>query len=87
MAAHNYYFNKNNGGGIKWTTENFLKVLENSVGSAFGDNTNELILGDRVLFKAENKLVNSPQSTFDFYDECNEEFDLGKMKDSKFFID
>jgi hypothetical protein len=52
MAAHNYYF-KRGKSNISWNTEMFIKVLENSTGSAKTENTCELVLGDRILM--ENK--------------------------------
>lgn len=49
MAAHHYYFLQNKP-GVEWNTDNFVKVLANSQGSAKNENTSELILGDRFLF-------------------------------------
>ena len=49
MAAHNYYHERNSNDGLPWNTESFAKVLQNSVGSAEGDDTCELRLGDRVV--------------------------------------
>jgi len=50
MAAHDYY-HKQSKYGIPWSTESFVKVLENSMGSAKDDNTCELVLGDRHLME------------------------------------
>lgn len=52
LAAHHYYYQKNEE-GFEWNTQNFLKVLENSIGSASTEETCELSLGDRYLM--ENK--------------------------------
>jgi len=79
MAAHNYYYNRT-GKGIPWTNENFIKVLENSEGSAKGDNTSELVLGDRFLLEQASKA--DAQKTFPFFDECNRGFDLDKFMDT-----
>jgi len=54
MAAHDYYFKKS-GNGIAWTTDNFIKILENSTGSAMEESTSELILGDRHLIRSIKK--------------------------------
>jgi SpoVK/Ycf46/Vps4 family AAA+-type ATPase len=51
MAAHRYYYNKHGeGAGIPWTSESFIKVLENSEGSVKGASTGELKLGDRDFY-------------------------------------
>lgn len=81
MAAHDYYFKKD-GAGIAWTTDNFLKVLENSVGSAKTESTAELKLGDRYLFVSQEEDVEDSQQHFEFlkdYDpKCNLESFLNK---------
>jgi len=59
MGAHDYYFKKD-GKGIAWTTENFLKVLENSEGSAQTESTSELKLGDRHLFGPQEETEAKP---------------------------
>jgi SpoVK/Ycf46/Vps4 family AAA+-type ATPase len=83
MAAHNYYYNRT-GEGIPWTTDNFVKVLENSEGSAKGENTSELVLGDRFLLEQTAK--EDLQKTFTFFEECNTGFNLEKFMDtSKLF--
>lgn len=52
MAAYRYYFDKyGDERGIPWTTEAFVKVLENSEGSVKGTSTGELKLGDRDYYK------------------------------------
>jgi hypothetical protein len=54
MASHRYYYNRyGDERGIPWTTESFVKVLENSEGSIKGDSTGELKLGDRDFYKDE----------------------------------
>ena len=53
MAAHDYFF-KRTGEGIEWTSENFLRVLENSQGSIRDSGTGELILGDRQVLAGED---------------------------------
>ncbi len=52
MAAHNYYHAKYQK-GIPWTSEMFIKVLENSTGSTKDDNTCELVLGDRIVLSEQ----------------------------------
>jgi len=56
MAAYDYYFHRDKG-GFAWKTDTFVKVLENSTGSARKDGTAELILGDRSLLEAEAKVI------------------------------
>jgi SpoVK/Ycf46/Vps4 family AAA+-type ATPase len=54
MASHRYYYNRyGDERGIPWTTESFVKVLENSEGSIKGDSTGELKLGYRDFYKDE----------------------------------
>ena len=62
MAAHDYYANKT-GSGLTWSTDNFVKVLENSMGSARDNSTAELSLGDRFI---NNKPQDNIQLSFDF---------------------
>ena len=84
MAAHNYYF-KQNKLGIAWNTDNFVKVLENSEGSAKSDNTNELTLGDRYLFDNPTTSVKSDlQQTFDFIKDQDPQFDVERIKRQSF---
>jgi len=63
MAAYNYYFHRDDPESLEWTTENFVKVLENSQGSMRNDGTTgELVLGDReVLLRiiAEKKGISN----------------------------
>ena len=82
MASHLYYFKKD-GSGIQWTTDNFVKVLENSTGSAKDENTNELILGDRCLMEGEKE--KDPQTMFPFFDKINPEFDIHEFTKGDFF--
>jgi SpoVK/Ycf46/Vps4 family AAA+-type ATPase len=84
MAAHNYYFNKNKQ-GIPWTTEMFIKVLENSTGSTKGEDTSELVLGDRFIADKEDKKAEDPQIEFGFAKEYTAKFDLDKFVDVNFF--
>jgi SpoVK/Ycf46/Vps4 family AAA+-type ATPase len=72
MAAHDYYCKKNKM-GIPWCTESFIKVLENSEGSMKGNDTSELILGDRFLLEVEKNA--NPQTCFDFYKDSIKKFD------------
>ncbi|MFA5312530.1 MAG: ATP-binding protein [Methanomassiliicoccales archaeon] len=82
MAAHDYYYKKE-GNGIPWTTESFIKVLENSIGSAKGTHTNELILGDRQ-FGPSTEIDNS-QLTFGFSKVFDQGFDPVTFKRVDFF--
>ena len=79
MAAHDYYYKKG-GTGIPWNTENFIKVLEHSVGSARTENTAELVLGDRYFLKGEQEQEEeeNPQDSFDFADGCQTKSNLEK---------
>jgi len=54
MAAHDYYY-RHKKEGIEWTTDNFVRVLEKSIGSAKNASTSELVLGDRFLFDKHNE--------------------------------
>jgi hypothetical protein len=83
MAAHDYYYKKNKK-GIPWTTDNFVKVLEHSVGSTHDEDTSELILGDRFLLE-EHKEEVDPQLNFAFLKDYTNEFDLEEFKDVSFF--
>ncbi len=67
MAAYNYYFHRGEPESLEWTTDNFVKVLENSQGSMKDDGTTgELVLGDReVLIMGKNHNYN-PQKELDF---------------------
>lgn len=76
MSAHQYYFKKTKK-GIPWNTEMFIKVLENSYGSNKGENTSELVLGDRFVLEDNKK--EDPQQSFLFFDDCNNSFDLKKF--------
>jgi len=51
MAVHKYYLSRGKV-GIEWSTDNFAKVLNNSLGSAENQDTSELVLGDRILFES-----------------------------------
>ena len=82
MAAHNYYYLKT-GVGIAWITENFAKVLENSVGSAKDTNTSELQLGDRTLLL--EKPADDKQMSFDFLKGINPPYDAEVFKRVDFF--
>jgi len=84
MATHNYYF-KQNKKGIPWNTEMFVKVLEQSTGSTKGEDTSELILGDRFLMDSEKKKEEDPQAEFGFTKEYTNKFDLEKFTDVSFF--
>jgi len=81
MAAHSYYFKKNKD-VIPWTTDAFVKVLENSTGSNKEETTNELILGDR--FFTGNSKVES-QLDFSFIKDYSIDFDEEKFKEVSFF--
>jgi SpoVK/Ycf46/Vps4 family AAA+-type ATPase len=54
MATYDYFFKKT-GEGIKWNSENFIKILENSQGSVRKNGTGELVLGDRQFFSEEEE--------------------------------
>lgn len=82
MAAHRYYLNQT-GQGIPWETDSFVKVLENSTGSIKGNDTCELVLGDRFVVDTSKK--DDQQKTFGFFDECNASFDLKKFTDVNCF--
>jgi len=82
MASHQYYFKKD-GNGIPWTTDSFIKVLENSTGSAKNENTNELVLGDRCLLDGQK--VEDPQAKFSFFDECSSGFNIDAFTKGDFF--
>jgi len=82
MSAHNYYYCKS-GKGIRWTTENFVSVIENSVGSAKSESTSELVLGDRHLIDADVKDDN--QLAFGFDQEYNNTFDINSFKNRNGF--
>jgi hypothetical protein len=84
MATHDYYF-KRNKTGIPWTTEMFVKVLENSTGSTKGEDTSELILGDRFLIDHDEKKAEDPQSEFGFAKDYTHKFDLAKFIDVNCF--
>lgn len=83
MAGHNYYY-KQTGEGIKWSSENFISVLENSSGSALNENTSELILGDRFLLQSKPEV--DAQMSFGFYNSYNERFDEDKFIQSTCFV-
>lgn len=81
MSAHHYYFLKGKK-GAEWTTDNFAKVLENSVGSAKDDDTCELVLGDRYLFEEDQpKQQEESQLAFPF---LSSPFDVEKIKKQSF---
>jgi hypothetical protein len=82
MAAHNYYFKKTNA-GIPWTNDMFIKVLENSTGSTKGQDTCELLLGDRCVLEQTKK--EDSQKEFAFADECSKSFNFEKFTDVNFF--
>jgi len=78
MAAHRYYFNKyGDDRGIPWTTESFVKVLENSEGSVKGATTGELKLGDRDYYKDDPEEIQ-----VEFEDSVT---DVEKLKETKGF--
>jgi len=83
MAAHNYYY-KRNGDGLPWNTETFIKVLENSTGSAKDKDTGELILGDRFLMQSDKK-VEDPQTEFPFAKDYSNKIDIDKFIDGNCF--
>lgn len=68
MEAHDYYY-KIGKGGIRWSTENFIKVLEKSRGSISDNSTCELVLGDRFFLEEK---IEDPQILFDFFNLSNE---------------
>jgi len=81
MASHNYYF-MNGKEGLAWNNESFVKVMEGSTGSVKGENTCELVLGDRfVMSKKEEE---NSQKVFDFYKECDS-FNLDRFKEVNCF--
>lgn len=82
MAAHNYYYNKTKN-GIPWTNEMFVKVLENSTGSTKGQDTCELLLGDRCVLDQTKK--DDAQKEFAFADDCSKSFNFDKFTDVNFF--
>lgn len=84
MATHNYYF-KRNKKGIPWTNEMFVKVMENSVGSTKGENTSELVLGDRFIVESEDKKTDNKQTEFGFANEYTSKFDLEKFTEVNCF--
>jgi hypothetical protein len=70
MAAHDYYVKKGQS-GLSWNTDNFVQVLEHSVGSARTESTAELVLGDRfVLTGTKNNEEEDPQGDFEFLESC-----------------
>jgi len=83
MATHDYYFKKNISGipMIPWTTEAFVKVLENSTGSTCDDDTGELVLGDRFFDQETKKAEEDPQKEFAFADDYTSKFELKKFTD------
>lgn len=84
MATHNYYF-KQKKSGIPWTNEMFVKVLENSVGSTKGENTSELVLGDRFIVESQSKKDESKQVEFGFANEYTSKFDIEKFTEVNCF--
>jgi len=88
MAAHDYYSKKGQE-GLVWNTENFVRVLEHSVGSARTESTAELVLGDRFILREPEKIDN-PQGDFGFMDDCKPKCNLethlskSKSEDSPF---
>jgi SpoVK/Ycf46/Vps4 family AAA+-type ATPase len=82
MATHSYY-HKQGMKGLSWDTESFIKVMERSTGSVAGEDTGELVLGDRFII--DEKKDDSQQTTFDFYKECSNEFNVEKFTDVEFF--
>jgi len=81
MATHNYYC-KVNKDGIHWNTDNFIKVIENSTGSNKGDDTSELVLGDRFFYNDKDKEDN--QKEFDFVSLFTNQFNMEKFTDVGF---
>jgi hypothetical protein len=82
MAAHDYYHHTHQE-GIPWTSDNFIKVVERSVGSAVKEETSELVLGDRHLLEDDEE--ENLQENFGFHDECSTEFDVKRFKNLDFF--
>lgn len=67
MAAYNYYYKIGDKNSLQWNTENFINVLENSIGSMKDDGlTGELILGDRdvIMGKLNDSKNNQTEFTF-----------------------
>ena len=81
MATHNYYC-KVNKDGIHWNTDNFIKVIENSTGSNKGDDTSELVLGDRFFYNDKDK--EDDQKEFDFVSQFTNQFNMEKFTDVGF---
>ena len=80
MGAYRYYFDKYGADkGIPWTTEAFVKVLENSEGSVKGASTGELKLGDRDYFKDDPEDIQ-----VEFEDSVT---DVDKLKETKGFLE
>jgi SpoVK/Ycf46/Vps4 family AAA+-type ATPase len=78
MGAYKYYFEKyGDERGIPWTTEAFVKVLENSEGSVKGASTGELKLGDRDYWKEDPEDIQ-----VEFEDSVT---DVDKLKETKGF--
>jgi SpoVK/Ycf46/Vps4 family AAA+-type ATPase len=78
MGAYRYYFDKyGDERGIPWTTESFVKVLENSEGSVKGASTGELKLGDREYYKDDPEDIQ-----VEFEDSVT---DVDKLKETKGF--
>ena len=84
MAAYDYYFQKGEE-GLAWTTDNFVKVLEHSVGSARTDSTAELVLGDRFLLNEEEPEPDDEQGNFEFIDDCRPKSNLESESDDSPF--
>ena len=80
MAAHAYY-HKRGKDGLEWTTDNFVKVLEKSIGSVRENGTAEFVLGDRLLTGTED---NEEQTSFDFLS-GTADFDIEDFKKVDFF--
>jgi len=80
MAAHAYY-HKRGKDGLEWTTENFVRVLEKSIGSVRENGTAELVLGDRLLTTSSE---NEEQTSFDFL-KGTANFDIEEFKKVDFF--
>jgi len=80
MAAHAYY-HKRGKDGLDWNTDNFLKVLEKSIGSVRENGTAELVLGDRLVTQSED---NDDQTCFDFLNSTSD-FDIEEFKKVDFF--
>jgi hypothetical protein len=78
MGAYKYYFEKyGDERGIPWTTESFVKILENSEGSVKGATTGELKLGDRDYYKEDAEDIQ-----VEFEDSVS---DVEKLKETKGF--